>query len=148
MKGKRRGRNRQNIFGQLAPWAQDYVLRTVSIPATVVERSSRPASQGENAVEALAAPVCVQIHSVRPRLLDPDNYYIKAVIDGIRASGLLPDDRQEEIAEIRITQEKGTPERTIVTLTTCTHTHANQPQSDTPDSSGDFPAQARPRQKH
>lgn len=62
-------------------------------------------------------PVCIHIHSVRKRLADPDGVSAKAAIDGIVKSGLLADDNSEIIKSVTFTQEKGDPEKTIITIT-------------------------------
>lgn len=58
----------------------------------------------------------LHIHSIRKRLADPDGISAKAVIDGIVKTGLLEDDSTKEIKEIVYSQEKGSEEKTIITL--------------------------------
>jgi hypothetical protein len=85
---------------------------TVAVLESCIEH--RP--ENPNTVKAMATPVRVHVHCRRKRLLDYDNVHYKPVIDGIRASGLLPDDRPEYFVGAYVTQEQGEPEETIVTL--------------------------------
>jgi len=62
-------------------------------------------------------PVKIHIHSVRKRLCDADGISAKAVIDGMVHTGLLRDDCPKEVSEVTYSQEKGSPEETIITLT-------------------------------
>lgn len=50
-------------------------------------------------------------------MADPDGISIKAMLDGLVLEGLLANDRTEEVAAVSFGQSKGSPERTIVTLT-------------------------------
>ena len=66
----------------------------------------------------MRAEYLVSIRSRRVNLLDPDNLYIKDIVDQIRYAGLIPEDTPEVI-EIEITQEKVSKykeEETIITL--------------------------------
>lgn len=63
--------------------------------------------------------ILVSITSHRRRLLDPDNIVVKYFVDCLRYSGLLRDDRNEDI-ELRVSQKKvqtAEEERTEITLT-------------------------------
>lgn len=62
------------------------------------------------------SPVRVHFHHIRKRLADLDNLCGKAVLDGLIACGILEDDRQAFVKEIKHTQEIGKEERTIVTV--------------------------------
>lgn len=71
--------------------------------------------QGE---EGMRPEYLVGIRSRRVNLLDPDNLYVKDIVDQIRYAGLIPEDTPEVI-EIEITQEKVSKykeEETIITL--------------------------------
>ena len=59
---------------------------------------------------------CLHIHSIRKRLADPDGISAKAAIDGIVKAGLLEDDSAQHIKEITYSQEKGSEEKTIITI--------------------------------
>ena len=68
--------------------------------------------------EGVRAEYTISIRSRRVNLLDPDNLYVKDVIDQIRYAGLIPEDTPEVI-EIDITQEKVSgykQEETIITV--------------------------------
>jgi Holliday junction resolvase RusA-like endonuclease len=62
-------------------------------------------------------PCRIGIHSIRRRLADVDNLCGKYFIDGLMEAGILRDDSPEHVKEVTFTQEKGEPERTIITLT-------------------------------
>lgn len=61
-------------------------------------------------------PVNIHFHSRRKRLTDPDGASVKYVIDGLVSCGILRNDTQKEIANIRKTQEKSKTEETIITI--------------------------------
>lgn len=52
-----------------------------------------------------AARIVVRLTSFRVRLLDPDNLCPKALVDGLRYAGIIPDDRPQDI-ELAIAQQK------------------------------------------
>lgn len=80
-----------------------------------MESNTGNALLGKKNVKGYASPISLHIHSVRKRLTDPDGVSAKAVIDGIVKAGLLPDDSARYIEEITFSQEKGEPEKTIIT---------------------------------
>ena len=61
-------------------------------------------------------PVCIHIHSVRKRLADSDGISGKAAIDGLVKAGILKDDTTEFVKEVRFSQEKGSIEKTIISI--------------------------------
>ena len=63
-----------------------------------------------------ASPVDIVVHSTRKRLCDIDNIVIKPVLDQLVRSGLLGGDDARFVRSIKYTQEKGDPERTIITV--------------------------------
>lgn len=67
----------------------------------------------------MRAEYLVSVRSRRVNLLDPDNLYVKDIVDQIRYAGLIPEDTPEVI-EIEITQEKVSKykeEETVITVT-------------------------------
>jgi hypothetical protein len=71
--------------------------------------------QGE---EGMRAEYLVSVRSRRVNLLDPDNLYVKDIVDQIRYAELIPEDTPQVI-EIEITQEKVSKykeEETIITI--------------------------------
>lgn len=60
--------------------------------------------------------VKIHIHSVRKRLADPDGLSGKAVIDGLVKTGVLPDDSLKYVSGVEFSQEKGSEEKTIITI--------------------------------
>lgn len=71
-------------------------------------------------MSTFSRPVRIRFHHVRKRLADIDGLSVKAVIDGLVASGVLRDDTPQQVAEISHSQSKTGPneeEKTIVTIT-------------------------------
>lgn len=62
-------------------------------------------------------PVSIHIHSIRKRPTDADNISAKAAIDGIVKAGILSDDNHKIVKSVTHSQEKGEPEKTIITVT-------------------------------
>lgn len=60
--------------------------------------------------------VCIHIHSIRKRLADPDGISAKAAIDGVVKEKILKDDSALYVESVTYSQEKGEPERTIITI--------------------------------
>ena len=71
---------------------------------------------GQKKVKRFTSPVCISIYSIRKRLVDTDGISAKAVIDGIVKVGLLEDDSPKYVQEVRYSQEKGTEEKTVITI--------------------------------
>jgi hypothetical protein len=65
----------------------------------------------------LRPPISVHVHSVRKRLTDADGVSAKAAIDGLVHAGILHGDDPSNVKEVSYSQEKGAPEKTIITLT-------------------------------
>ena len=65
----------------------------------------------------LNPPFNIHIHSVRKRLTDSDGVSGKACIDALVIAGILPDDRPKIVSSVTYSQEKGSPEETIITIT-------------------------------
>ena len=87
-------------------------------PECTVRDESLGAEEGEG---KNPGRVIVCVESSRCRLLDPDNLVggVKYFIDGLRHSGLIYDDRQEDII-LRVSQKKVAKrkeEKTIISLT-------------------------------
>jgi hypothetical protein len=89
------------------------------LPSAKSKCGVRVKSVGEGqSEEGMRAEYLVGIRSCRVNLLDPDNLYVKDVIDQLRYAGLIPEDTPEVI-EIEITQEKVSKykeEETIITI--------------------------------
>ena len=62
-------------------------------------------------------PVHIHIHSIRKRLVDPDGVSAKAAIDGLVRCGILLDDSAKLVKEVSYSQEKGSEEKTLITIT-------------------------------
>lgn len=85
-------------------------------PAPNLEPVVSDAPLAAETVQRFTSPVCIHVHSIRKRLADVDGISAKAVIDGIVKAGLLDADTTEQIREVTFSQEKGHPERTIITV--------------------------------
>jgi len=71
---------------------------------------------GAQKTARFVAPVSCNIHSVRKRLADVDGVSAKAAIDGLVLAGVLYDDDPSHVKEVTYSQEKGEPEKTIITI--------------------------------
>ena len=56
------------------------------------------------------------VHSIRKRTVDFDGVSAKAAIDAIVKCGIIPDDSYRYCKEITYTQEKGSEDKTIITI--------------------------------
>ena len=93
----------------------DFERLSGSQPKRGVRVKSLGEDQGE---EGMLCEYLVSIRSVRVNLLDPDNLYVKDIIDQLRYAKLIPEDTPD-ILEIEITQAKVKhykEEETIITL--------------------------------
>ena len=81
-----------------------------------VEPSISNAPMAAQTVTRLNSPCRIHVHSVRKRLADADGISGKAAIDALTLSGLLQDDSPEFVREVSYSQEKGTPEKTIIEI--------------------------------
>jgi len=79
-----------------------------------MESRSSDAPLGAEKITRFNSPVYIHIHSVRARLVDSDGISAKAVIDGIVKAGLLSDDSPRYVKEVSYSQEKGSPEKTLI----------------------------------
>lgn len=84
---------------------------------TDMESHTSNAPPGEKEITRFDSPVRIHIHSIRKRLTDADGISGKAAIDGIVKAGLLQDDSPKYVKEVSYSQEKGLPEKTIITIT-------------------------------
>lgn len=84
---------------------------------TDLESHTSNASIGKEKIKGFDSPVRIHIHSIRKRLTDADGVSGKAAIDGIVKAGLLQDDSPKYVKEVSYSQEKGLPEKTIITIT-------------------------------
>lgn len=87
---------------------------TISDADLESDTGHEPLAEGQDAY--FTSRVDIHLHSVRKRLADPDGISGKAVIDQCVRSGLLHDDGQAQVRQVTFSQEKGTPEKTIVTI--------------------------------
>ena len=82
-----------------------------------MERDTVNAPAGTDADKEAHPKVDIRVHSVRKRRTDCDAICAKWVVDSIAESGFIRDDSPDFVASVTFSQEKGSPERTIVTIT-------------------------------
>ena len=82
-------------------------------PDANLEPDSSNATISEDETAAFSSPVNLHVHHVRKRATDIDGLSIKATLDGLVASGILPDDSPKWIKSIKTTASKGEVEKTI-----------------------------------
>jgi len=105
MKKKHRSNRVQWTEQQYREYMQKFP-NSDAIQASNVEQSAVDEPETKNAVEEMATPVHIRIHQARSRLGDIDGYYAKPVVDGIRCTGLLPDDGPKYVIAVTYTHER------------------------------------------
>ena len=81
-----------------------------------VEQAVSDAPLGKEKGARFDSPVRIHIHSIRKRTADPDGISAKAAIDGIVKGGLLEDDSAKHVEAVTYSQEKGSEEKTLITV--------------------------------
>lgn len=107
MNGKRKG----------IPASKNHLDLTVFIAQ--LESTTRDEPVGSKKSARLDTQCSICVHQKRHRLADPDDISAKALIDGVRYTGLLRNDSAKEIKEVRYTQEKcstNEQEKTEITI--------------------------------
>lgn len=89
----------------------------IAVSPSNVEQDTGHAPVAEKETPRFTTPCRIHFHSIRKRLADIDGLSGKACIDGLVKGNLLSDDSPKEVKEVIHTQEKGEPERTIITIT-------------------------------
>jgi len=87
-----------------------------SLSLADLEPAVQHALAGKKSVCEVHSRCSIKVHSIRTRLADPDGISAKAVIDGLRACGILVDDSAEFVKEVRFSQEKGKIDSTEITI--------------------------------
>lgn len=87
--------------------------RRSKFPNANLESNFGNDSFSTNEVAPLDSPTNLHVHHFRKRLCDIDGVSIKATLDGLVASGILPDDSTEFIKSIKVTVSKSPIEKTI-----------------------------------
>ena len=88
---------------------------TTTTPAHM-EQNPSDESLGQKAFKGHDTPCSIHIKSIRKRLADADGVSGKAAIDGLVHAGILQNDSAHYVKEVSYSQEKGSPEETIITL--------------------------------
>lgn len=88
----------------------------VTDPAADMEPDHSHASDEALSNGLFDQAVRIHIHSIRARTVDADGLSAKAVIDGVVAAGVIRDDAPAYVQAVTFSQEQGTPERTIITV--------------------------------
>ena len=73
-------------------------------------------SLGKGKGAPLDTPVHIVCHTKGKRLGDCDGRSIKAVLDAIVTSGILPTDSAESVTQVSFTQEYSDEDQTIITI--------------------------------
>ncbi len=109
---------RQQVLNQLGHGKKDNSNRAADTPAHLEQTPcSKPVGKEEDQGHGTPGSCAIHIHSIRKRLCDPDGISAKSAIDGLVHRKILQNDSTKEIKEVTYSQEKGEPERTIITLT-------------------------------
>ena len=97
-------------------WVAAYLARfnRAAVPVANVESDTVYASKAKDSPDQVYSRVRIKVHSKRRRLADPDGISAKAVIDGLRGGGLLPDDSARYVESVESSQEKAKTEETII----------------------------------
>ena len=85
-----------------------------TLPPSDMESHPCDAPLGKEEIKGFTSPVSIHVHSIRSRSTDADGISAKAVIDGIVKTGLLVDDSPKYVKQVSYSQEKGSPEITII----------------------------------
>lgn len=85
---------------------QDQIRNQIAVQTPKLEQRIKSTVEKADAVKEMVTPVRIRIHQKRKRLVDIDNVYSKAVIDGIRSSGLIRDDTPDILKSVTYSQEK------------------------------------------
>ena len=95
------------------------VRNSVRLPTANLEPDSFDEAKRAYEIKAFDSPVIITVHSFRYRLADPDGICFKHHLDSIVKAGILVDDSQRYVQEVRFKQtkiKKPDQERTSVTL--------------------------------
>ena len=87
-----------------------------AVPATDVESDLPHALDPKAQAVQVAKRFCVRVTSCGRRLADTDGNCVKAIVDGITAAGIWPDDSSKFIEEISFTQKAGEIDQTIIEI--------------------------------
>jgi Holliday junction resolvase RusA-like endonuclease len=90
----------------------------VAISITDMEQNTSNASVAEEKAKGLDTRVAITVTSYRKRDHDPDGISVKAVLDGIVRSGLLPDDSTKYVKEVTFKSIISKEEKTVIEITT------------------------------
>lgn len=85
----------------------------------VMEPDTCPKQVGQNGAKKQNPRYSLSVLHYRKRLIDLDNLSIKAALDAIVRSGVLPDDSPKFIKEIRHEQIKSKEEKTVIIIERC-----------------------------
>ena len=95
------------------------VRDSVALQVANMERAVRNEQVEAKKSPRFDSPVSILIHSRRCRLTDADGVSAKAAIDGLVKAGVLQDDSQKYVKEVRYSQEKvktKAEEQTVITI--------------------------------
>src|SRR5918996_279309 len=87
-----------------------------AVPATDAKPDIPNALDPKAQAIQVAKRFCVRVTSCGRRLADTDGNSVKAILDGITAAGIWPDDSSKFIEEISFTQKAGEIDQTIIEI--------------------------------
>ena len=88
----------------------------VTLSITDLEQDSGDAALPEDGPPSFTAPVSIRVISYRKHNHDPDGVSVKAVLDGLVAANLLPDDSARQVKEVTFVSRKSKVEKTIIEI--------------------------------
>lgn len=87
-----------------------------SVSDAKLESGARHESVAAKKTPRLDSPCRISFYHFRTRLIDADNLYGKAVVDGLRHCGIFADDSAKEVREVSHSQTKAKYEKTVVII--------------------------------
>lgn len=87
-----------------------------AVQAADVEPADVHTGKAADKAHGVHSRVRIAVHSRRRRLADPDGVSAKAVIDGLRAGGLIVDDSARYVEGVSYSQEKSKVEETVISV--------------------------------
>lgn len=88
-----------------------------AISASDMESNSGNGPMAAQKIARFNSPVSIRVISYRKYRHDTDGCSVKAVLDGLVQSGVLPDDSSEFVKEVTFESRKSCQERTVIEIT-------------------------------
>ena len=106
-------------FSKMMKGSHAKINNNVRSSSPDMEPDSFDAAKRAYEIKAFDSAVIITVHSFRYRLADPDGISFKAHLDSIVKAGILVDDSQKYVEEVRFKQtkiKKPEEERVVVTI--------------------------------